>query len=180
MQPAINPTDLAQLAAAVDQSYADIQTQIEAVNDTQFHQRKQEKWSVGENVDHLVRSTMGIASILGRDKTFFQQFGAPDRPSFSYPDISAQYFSLIQGRTAPANVTPDAANPTSQAALRESWATIRTKIKERLAANWTEEELDQHLLPHPAFGKLTMREILYFVIFHNYHHLHAMQVAAQE
>jgi uncharacterized damage-inducible protein DinB len=34
----------------------------------------------------------------------------------------------------------------------------------------TEEELDRYLLPHPLLGKLTMREMLYFTIYHVTHH----------
>jgi hypothetical protein len=30
--------------------------------------------------------------------------------------------------------------------------------------------LDEYLLPHPLIGKLTIREILYFTIYHNLRH----------
>jgi len=34
----------------------------------------------------------------------------------------------------------------------------------------TEEELDKYVLPHPILGKITMREMLYFTIYHVNHH----------
>jgi len=35
---------------------------------------------------------------------------------------------------------------------------------------WDDEELDQYLLPHPILGKLTIREMLFFTIYHNLRH----------
>jgi hypothetical protein len=34
-----------------------------------------------------------------------------------------------------------------------------------------EEELDNYILPHPLLGKITLREMLFFTIYHNEHHL---------
>lgn len=33
-----------------------------------------------------------------------------------------------------------------------------------------EEELDNYILPHPLIGKTTIREMLYFTIYHVQHH----------
>lgn len=52
---------------------------------------------------------------------------------------------------------------------------IRQKYYDRLPANWSEEELDQHCVNHPALSQITMREMLFFIIFHNYHHLELMR-----
>jgi hypothetical protein len=35
---------------------------------------------------------------------------------------------------------------------------------------WREEDLDYYRLPHPLLGKLTVREMLFFTVYHNYHH----------
>jgi len=37
--------------------------------------------------------------------------------------------------------------------------------------NWTETELDTYQLPHLLFGMMTMREMLFFTLYHNWHHL---------
>lgn len=39
----------------------------------------------------------------------------------------------------------------------------------------SEEELDLYILPHPLLGKLTLREMLFFTIYHNRHHLELLQ-----
>ena len=38
------------------------------------------------------------------------------------------------------------------------------------AEKWDEKELDEYYLPHPILGKLTVREILFFTIYHNLRH----------
>ncbi|MCI0695857.1 DinB family protein [candidate division KSB1 bacterium] len=36
---------------------------------------------------------------------------------------------------------------------------------------WNEERLDKYLLPHPILGKLTIREMLFFTLYHDIHHV---------
>jgi hypothetical protein len=45
------------------------------------------------------------------------------------------------------------------------------KINHQLEG-WSEADLDTYLLPHPILGKLTMREMMYFTVYHVEHHLH--------
>ena len=37
------------------------------------------------------------------------------------------------------------------------------------------KDLDVYILPHPLLGKVTLREMLYFTIHHNEHHLELLQ-----
>ena len=36
--------------------------------------------------------------------------------------------------------------------------------------HYSEQDLDKYILPHPLLGKLTMREMMYFTIYHVQHH----------
>jgi hypothetical protein len=38
-----------------------------------------------------------------------------------------------------------------------------------------EKDLDVYILPHPLLGKVTLREMLYFTIHHNEHHLETLR-----
>jgi hypothetical protein len=40
-----------------------------------------------------------------------------------------------------------------------------------LVARWPENALDRRLLPHPLLGRLTVREMLFFTVYHNRHHV---------
>lgn len=37
-------------------------------------------------------------------------------------------------------------------------------------APWSETQLDSYLLPHPVLGRVTVREMLMFTLFHFDHH----------
>jgi len=37
-------------------------------------------------------------------------------------------------------------------------------------SGFSEEDLDKLILPHPLLGKLTLREMMYFTIYHVQHH----------
>ncbi len=164
-----------ELQAAIYKSFCAIDSLVSATSEAQFQHRPQgRKWSIAENIYHLMLSNRGIASALGKPKEFFVQFGKPDQPSRTYGELADQYFHEIRGRQAPEAVRPKADEPLTKQQLLDSWQLITDKFEERLAL-WTEEELDRYVLPHLRLGKLTMREMLYFVIYHNKHHLSAMQ-----
>ena len=41
----------------------------------------------------------------------------------------------------------------------------------RQTSQISEHKLDRCILPHPLLGKLTLREMIYFTIYHMEHHL---------
>jgi len=45
------------------------------------------------------------------------------------------------------------------------------RLANAIERNWTDEKLDNYLAPHPLLGKLTLRELIYFTIYHTEHHL---------
>jgi len=53
-----------------------------------------------------------------------------------------------------------------------------TAAMQKIAAaikNRTEAGLDAYVIPHPLLGKITLRELGYFTIYHTHHHLHTIQ-----
>lgn len=38
---------------------------------------------------------------------------------------------------------------------------------------WSERDLDRIRMPHPILGMLTTREMLFFTLYHNRHHVEA-------
>ena len=73
----------------------------------------------------------------------------------------------------------DPTNPMSQKDLQEKfleiWNLIGGKFSKRID-QWSESSLDRFKLLHPLLGRLTLREMLFFTIFHNEHHLRAMKL----
>ena len=42
------------------------------------------------------------------------------------------------------------------------------------------DDLDKYVLPHPLLGKVTLREMLYFTIHHNEHHLELLKAGLRK
>jgi hypothetical protein len=45
---------------------------------------------------------------------------------------------------------------------------------------WKDDQLDHYIAPHPLLGKLTLRELCYFTIYHAGHHLNIIKARLTE
>jgi hypothetical protein len=59
--------------------------------------------------------------------------------------------------------------------LMDNWNRATAKFINTLNKNRSEKELDQYLVKHPLLGRITLRELGYFTIFHTEHHLQSIQ-----
>lgn len=131
-------------------------------------------WSPGDSVRHLVLSTKPLIKALGTPKMGLRfAFGKPDAPSRGYDELHQIYLDALGdgvdvGKFAPAPVTPN--DPVGWQA--EVIGELRTAIAELTSSidGWEEDDLENYLLPHPLLGKLTVREMLFFTLFHYQHH----------
>ncbi|MBX7184626.1 MAG: DinB family protein [Vicinamibacteria bacterium] len=103
------------------------------------------------------------------------RFGRGARASRSFEALREAYLArLAAGATAGRFAPSPQAAPEDAAAYRDSvlgsWRAANADLRARIA-RWDEEALDRHLLPHPALGTLTVREMLFFTLYHNAHHL---------
>lgn len=140
-----------------------------------FFHRDGEVWSVSDNVDHLIKSHKPIAKALKLPKFTLQaMFGSADRPSRSYEAVCQVYRDEIaKGAVASGRYLPDQQTPENAEGVKSDLLNQFSKASSDLvsiAENWREDELDGYLLPHPLIGKLTIREMLYFTIYHNLRH----------
>ena len=142
----------------------------------EFFTRHDEIWSASDNMDHLINSHRPISRALKLPKFTLQaMFGKPERPSRTYEEICKVYRAEIaKGAQASGRFLPDQQSPAEGAEekkteLLEQWSKASTELVS-VAEKWNESELDGYLLPHPLIGKLTIREMLFFTIYHNLRH----------
>ena len=133
-------------------------------------------WSPADNVRHLLKSNRPVARALGTPKALLAlRFGIGLRASVPYPELRARYLSLLATGVTAGRFTPAPLNPAEQSEehRRSLMATMDTVFENLTAATskWGEWQLDRLRLPHPALGKLTVREMLFFTIYHNTHHV---------
>ena len=81
---------------------------------------------------------------------------------------------IAKGAQASGRFLPDQQSPAEGAKekkteLLERWSKASTDLV-LVAEKWNDSELDEYLLPHPLIGKLTIREMLFFTIYHNLRH----------
>lgn len=144
-----------------------------SIDSEHFTKNINEKWSVSENLDHLIRSTKPIVKALGAPKLALRMFGKPNGPSKTLSQIYNDYLAeLQQGATAMGPFLPD--SDLNQNEMIDFWNSVGQRFGERLA-KWKESDLDKYVLKHPVLGKMTVREMLFFTLFHTYHHLNAMK-----
>jgi hypothetical protein len=129
------------------------------------------KWSPAQQLDHILRSVGPVHMAMGLPKWFLRlAFGRPKRVARSYDALVQRYMEkLTKGGRASGRFVPPA-TPTHSVERMSTDLRKLVKALNKRVDSWSEQELDLILLPHPLLGKLTMREMLYFTIYHAQHH----------
>ncbi len=145
-------------------------------SEIQFTASPNDKWSVGQNVEHLIRSLspVNLALLLPGFVLRFQ-FGKPNRKPRTYQELVNRYHEKLQagGRASTRFVPPPIAWADKDKKVTAFTHETNSMIK-RLNS-WSESQLDRYLLPHPLLGKLTLREMLFFSGYHIEHHLKLLE-----
>jgi hypothetical protein len=146
------------------------------IPDEKFFMEPQQKWSIAENVDHLIRSIKTTRLPYSFPKFFVRMFfGKPNRDSRSYEELVAKYkMKLEQGGKASGRFIPKTKAVKKIEVVRE-WQKRNEKYLESLDLKWKDQQLDQYIAPHPLLGKITLRELCYFTIYHTEHHLNIIK-----
>ena len=141
-----------------------------------FFTRQGEVWSASDNMDHLIKSHKPLVKALKLPKITLQaMFGRPQKSSISYEELCQSYRDEIaKGAQASGRYLPHQENPYRNAGdIKRDLISQFSRASADLVSvveKWEENELDQYLVPHPILGKLTVREMLFFTIYHNLRH----------
>ena len=144
------------------------------IDDDKFFHQPKEKWSIAQNVNHLTISanTTRLAFLL--PKFIVRLYaGKPNRPSRTYDELVNKYkMKLQQGGKASGRFIPKLISPaTGKENLLSSFAKSMDQLIHRIEKKWSDPQLDQYIAPHPLLGKITLRELCYFTIYHTHHHV---------
>ena len=133
-----------------------------------------DKWTAGQHADHLLKSTRPVNKALRMPRLMLKtMFGTNNREERSYPELLSKYETALQnqapGFQPPSRFKPEDLSPSQKAKTLQDLQTEVDKLSEALH-KWKEPALGKYILPHPLISKLTMREMMYFTIFHTKHH----------
>jgi hypothetical protein len=137
----------------------------------EFSVSKNDKWTAGQQLEHIYLSVKPVG-LAFRLPLFLLKliWGKSNREGRSYDALIARYHAkLANGSKATGPFVPKKVDLHQGQKLK---ASLTNEVLNLCAAieKCSEEELDQYILPHPILGKLTLREMLYFTIYHVKHH----------
>ena len=173
------PATREQLADAVDRVHGDATAYWSSFDTPAFFAKLGDAWSPADNVRHLVKSIRPVVKALRQPRLLLRfLFGRARRDSLTFDALRTRYLGALE-----AGGKAGAFGPSSRSESDlEAW---RAEIMEQLAqqnrelraaiAKWPEGSLDRLQLPHPLLGKLTVREMLFFTIYHQLHHVEVVQ-----
>jgi hypothetical protein len=144
---------------------------INGLTNEEFLFNSGQKWTAGQQLEHIYLSVKPVIQILSLPKFFIRiVFGKANRPGRTYDDLVKRYLiKLENGGRATSRFIPKTIAINQKETINKR-LTKNIKILCLKIEHFTEKELDTLILPHPLLGKLTIREMLYFTIYHVAHH----------
>ncbi|MEA2603598.1 MAG: hypothetical protein QOF89_4590 [Acidobacteriota bacterium] len=171
-----NPSTGVEIRAAAEALHEEITPFLASISTEVFFAPQGQSWSPAWHVRHLAKSNFPVAKALRSPKLVPRLlFGGASAPSRSFEKLREDYRAkLAAGAQAGKFAPSDKPLPSDLEAWRQEIVTVYGwSVSEWTSASerWSEKELDRVRLPHPLLGKLTLREMLFFTLYHNAHHM---------
>lgn len=130
------------------------------------------KWNAGQQAEHLSKSIRAVSTGLTIPKMMIgYKFGKANRPSREYLELVEYYQNKLGDFNGPA---PSAYSPGKVKFVnaRKNVTNLKDAVEQLIKKleGWSGSDMDKYIFPHPLMGKVTVREMLYFTIYHAEHH----------
>ena len=162
------------LREALVKAHQELISHVLNLSEEQFEYSSEgKKWNAGQEVLHIIKSVKALNKALAVPKVALRlTFGTSNRPTRKYEQVVAKYKARLETGnivTTPP-FEPEAITIDDRAALASK---LTDKVDELLARldKFDERDLDKYVIPHPLLGKMPLREMFYFTIYHAGHHL---------
>ena len=144
---------------------------IKELTDDEYSFSKNDKWTAGQQLEHIILCTKPLVQIYSLDKLMIEQyFGQANKVGRDYNSLLMEYkVKLKEGGKASEQYIPKNGMLNRKETLIDKLTKLINDFSSKIKA-FNEQELDSLLIPHPLFGKLTLREMLYNTIYHVEHH----------
>ncbi|MGQ0712852.1 MAG: DinB family protein [Gemmatimonadaceae bacterium] len=137
-------------------------------------------WTPAEHLHHLSTAVSAVARGFSISRWMLRlRFGRARRPSRSFTELRDDYRARLGGGAGARGpfvppreeLTPDETT-SRRAELVARWQRVNSRLVTALGC-WSDRDLEGIQLPHPILGKITAREMVFFTIYHGYHHIEA-------
>ena len=128
---------------------------------------------------HLSKSIRPVVKALAMPRILLRfSFGKARRDSMTYDALRSRYDQALAeggnaGRFAPSQRS-ESDLEAWRLAITGEFARTNAELRRNIA-RWRDRKLDRFQLPHPLLGKLTVREMLFFTLYHQRHHIEVVQ-----
>ena len=149
---------------------------LDSLSDTQFFTPQGAAWSPAQHVRHLRKAAAPVVTALRMPRWLLRlRFGRPADPFRSFGAVRQAYRDTLAaggqaGRFAPAAEPLPASAGRRRAEIMVAWKATNASLVKGIS-RWPEPALDSACLPHPLMGRLSVREMLAFTVYHTAHHL---------
>lgn len=140
----------------------------------EFSFQNEDSWSPGQHLEHLRMSIRPIAVMISLPPFVLRMiFGTIKRKPNSYEELVARYVAKLDaGGKAPKAFIPRDVEMDIFPIISSKIMRDIDRICQRMH-HLSEDELDSIVMPHPLLGRVTIREMLYFTMYHVQHHKQA-------
>lgn len=153
------------------QNHSRFATMLTGLRDEEYLFAPPGKWTAGQQAVHVCMSVKPLG-LLRRMPRFMlrYKFGVANRPSRSYAELVAKYRRVLsEGASAPPRFQPAPVSLAERGRVEKDMLRA-VYVLSRAIKRYPEKQLDTCILPHPVLGRLTLREMMYFTIYHVEHH----------
>lgn len=166
----------AEIHAGLVRLQNEITTYLEGLAPDEFLAPQGEAWSPERHLRHLTKSVGAVAAGMRAPKILLRlKFGRPRKPSRSFEEVVEMYTAeLASGARATGRYVP---SDRPEEISAEEWCDGVFSRWQRASdalsgaiGRWSEAALERYQVPHPLLGAMTVREILFFTLYHNAHH----------
>jgi hypothetical protein len=170
------PSTGGEIRAAAQALHGEIMPFLASLPIEAFFAPQGQSWSPAWHVRHLTKANFPVARALRLPMLVPRLlFGKAPEPSRTFDKLREDYRARLAAGGQAGRFTPsDKPLPLDLAAWRqEIVAAYERSVNDWITASqrWSEQALDRVRLPHPLLGKLTVREMLFFTLYHNAHHM---------
>ena len=140
-----------------------------------------ERWSPAHHTRHLTLSNRPLTQALRLPRLALLAVGGRaenGRVSRDFATMRETYLAALKaGARASGRFLPTLEGSQDAAGQAASVAELQASVEalSAAAARWPDADLDGLTLPHPVLGRLTLREMLYFAVYHHSHHLEGVR-----
>ncbi|MCB1157786.1 MAG: DinB family protein [Leptospiraceae bacterium] len=160
-----------QIIFALKQLFQEAEDLFTSFQDEDFFVKPDFGWSPAQNLEHLSKSTSIIPIALRLPRIGLLVFGSGGNSSRDYAEIRNTYIDKLEKGAGAGVFSPGyPGESVGRKRMIDHWEKIGHDFDPSLKT-WKEEELDKYRLPHPILGLISIREMLFFTMYHITRHV---------